>query len=285
MSYVPAFKTWLVGFPPVAVLDRVGPVTAGGLSTKPVNEICISAPVTGGWTVTLQVSVKLPSTVVTVISVVPSVIAVTAIAKVAVDVPGVTDSETIPAVPVIVHVTFLFVASDGDIIAVRVSDSVPFIVSSRVFLSRVTPSTATLAGLTVTAQVFVLLPSAVVTVISVVPAATAVTVIAKVAVDVPGVTDSETIPAVPVMLHITFLFVAMFPASLGNTVAVRVSVGLLTIVSARELLSRVTSVTGTLKLASVSTTGGYVLVTLLYMCRTSSMTCFLEGLVNSNITS
>jgi hypothetical protein len=108
----------------------------------------------------------------------------------------------------LLHVTFLFVALEGEMVAVKVS--VLPTVRDSVLLFRDTPVTATLAeaGVTVTEHVAVLLPSTVVTVITVLPAATAVTV----------PPDTVATAGAP-LLHVTFLFEALE----GVMVAVNVS--------------------------------------------------------------
>jgi hypothetical protein len=146
-------------------------------------------------TVTAQVAVLFPSAVVTVIVAVPADLAVT------VPPDTVATSELL-----VVQLTFLFVASPGLTVAVRVS--VPPAARERLVLFRLTPLTDTAADATVTVQVAVLFPSAVVTVIVAVPADFAVTVPPD------TVATSELL-----VVQLTFLFVAL----LGLTVAVRVS--------------------------------------------------------------
>jgi hypothetical protein len=106
----------------------------------------------------------LPDAVVTVIVAVPVATGVT------------TPSVLTMATPVLLldQVTFWFVAFDGVIVATRVSVAPP---TAKVTLSwfRLTPFTATDAALIVTLHDAVLLPSAVVTVMVAVPAATGVT--------------------------------------------------------------------------------------------------------------
>ena len=170
-------------------------------------------PVTGTVTVTAQVAVLLPSAVVTVIVAVPDATAVTF--------PAVETVATL--VLLLLQVTFLFVALLGETVAVSVS--VAFGANVSVVLFRLTPVTGTV---TVTAQVAVLLPSAVVTVIVAVPDATAVTF--------PAVETVATL--VLLLLQVTFLFVAL----LGEIVAVSVSVAFGANVSV--VLFRLTPVTG-----------------------------------------
>ena len=164
-------------------------------------------------TVTVQDAVLLPSAVVTVIVAVPTAFAVI--------VPLLTVATL---VALLLQVTFLFVALDGVMVAVNVSVAP----TNRLVevLLRLTPVTGTV---TVTAQVAVLLPSAVVTVIVAVPDATAVTF--------PEVETVATL--VLLLLQVTFLFVAL----LGATVAVSVSVAFGANVSV--VLFRLTPVTGT----------------------------------------
>ena len=170
-------------------------------------------PVTGTVTVTEHVAVLLPSFVLTVIVAVPDATAVTF--------PEELTVATL--VLLLLQLTFLFVAFDG--VTVAVSVSVAFGANVSVVLFRLTPVTGTV---TVTAQVAVLLPSAVVTVIVAVPAAPAVTF--------PAVETVATL--VLLLLQVTFLFVAL----LGEIVAVSVSVAFGANVSV--VLFRLTPVTG-----------------------------------------
>ena len=149
----------------------------------------------GVFTVTVQLAVLLPSAVFTIIVAVPAAFPVT------------TPFDTVATfVFVLLHVTFLFVALLGVTVAVRVSLFPTSIVVDVLF--RFTPVTATIGVFTVTVQLAVLLPSAVFTVIVAVPAAFPVT------------TPFDTSATfVFVLLHVTFLFVAL----LGVTVAVSVS--------------------------------------------------------------
>ena len=171
-------------------------------------------PVTGTFTVTVQLAVLLPSTVVTVILADPAPIAVT------------TPSASTVATEVfeLLQVTSLLVAVVGLIVAVRVP--VEPLDRDSVVLLRETPVTGTV---TVTVQVAVLEPSAVVTVIVAVPAVTAVTL------------PSESTVATEVLelFHVTAVLVAL----VGAMVAVRVSVEPLE--SDRVVLLRETPVTGT----------------------------------------
>ena len=155
-------------------------------------------------TVTVQVAVLLPSTVVTVIVAVPSAMAVTT-----------PDAETVAtAVLLLDHVTALFVAVLGATTAI----SVPVLPSSieSVVASSDTPVTDTVGGggggaaVTVTVAVAGKLPSAVVTVMVAVPAATAVTT-----------PVGETVATAPLdVAHVTDWFVAV----MGKTLAVSVPV-------------------------------------------------------------
>jgi hypothetical protein len=106
----------------------------------PVTEI--------GFTVTAQVAVLPPSSVVTVMTDIPTVIAVT------------VPFESTIATPVLEldQVTFLFVAFEGDTVAVRVS--VPPINRVSEVLFKLTPDTE--IGITVTVQEAVFPPSSVV---------------------------------------------------------------------------------------------------------------------------
>jgi hypothetical protein len=146
-------------------------------------------------TVKAQVAVLFPSTVVTVIVAVPTDTAVT------VPLDTVATAELLVA-----QFTFLFVASPGLTVALRVP--FPPTARERLVLFRLTPLTETTADATVTVQVAVLLPSAVVTVIVAVPGDFAVTV------------PPDTVATAELLVvQLTFLFVAL----LGLTVAVRVS--------------------------------------------------------------
>jgi len=180
-------------------------------------------PLTGtGLTVTVQVAVLLPSAVVTVTVAVPAVTAVT------------TPPDTVATAGApLLHVTFWLVALEGAIAAVKVS--VPPTKRLADDLFRVTPVTVTTALLTVTAQAAVLPPSTVVAVITADPAATAVT------------TPFDTVALeVSLLLHVTFLFVALE----GAIAAVRVSVPPGTIRLVDDLF-RVTPLTATLLTVTV----------------------------------
>ena len=168
-----------------------------------------------GLTVTVQVAVFSPSSVVTVIFASPTPAGVT--------VPSFTLATS---GLLLVHVTFLFVALSGFTVAVRVCGASP-IVNTRVSLSRVTPVTFT--GLTLTVHSAVFPSSSVVTVIFASPTPTAVTV--------PSFTVATSGLS---LVHVTFLFVALS----GFTVAVR-GCGASPIVNTRVSLSRVTPVTFT----------------------------------------
>jgi len=150
-------------------------------------------------TITVQVAVFLPSSVVTVIVAVPDETAVT------------TPPITVATAGLLeVHVTVLLVALPGATVAVRVSVFPGDILVLGLFND--TPVTGTVTkspAVTVTVQVAVLLPSAVVTVIVAVPAALAVTV--------PLVSTAATAGLLEV--HVRLWLVAL----LGATVAIRVS--------------------------------------------------------------
>lgn len=163
---------------------------------------------------TVQVAVKLPSLVFTVIVAVPD------------DIPLTSPDELTVATASLdeLHVTAVLAASLGAIVAVSV-ELPPMASSSDVLLSE-TPVTG--IPITVTAQFAVLFPSEVVTVIFATPIATAVT------------TPVELTVATAVLdeLHVT----AVLVASLGDIVALRVAV--FPIMTERVLLESVTPVTG-----------------------------------------
>ena len=175
-------------------------------------------------TVTLQVAVLLPSFVLTVIVALPAAFAETT-----------PEDETV-ATDVLLEdqVTVLFVAFEGDTVAVRVCVS-PTLIDSDV-LFKLTLVTETVAAVTVTAQVAVLLPSLVLTVIVALPAAFAVTT-----------PEVETV-ATDVLLEdqVTVLFVAFE----GDTVAVRVCVSPTLIDS--DVLFKLTLVTETVAAVTVT---------------------------------
>ena len=114
-------------------------------------------------TVTVQLAVLLPSAVLTVMVAFPAPLAV-----------------TVPLLTVatfefeVVQLTVLFVALLGVTVAVK-EDVLP-VVSERLVLFRETPVTLTTGSVTITVQLAVLLPSAVLTVIVALPAPLAVTV-------------------------------------------------------------------------------------------------------------
>jgi hypothetical protein len=164
----------------MVVLLRDTPVTAIGAAV----------------TVTAQVAVFFPSSVVAVITALPVALPVIT--------PFVTD--TVLAA-LLAQVTLWLVASAGITVALSVSIAPTY--SVVLVLFSVTPVTATLVVLTVTAQESVFRPSAVVTVMTAFPAALPVTT--------PFITDAT---AGALLSHVTFWFVA----SLGVTVAVRVSI-------------------------------------------------------------
>jgi hypothetical protein len=177
-------------------------------------------------TVTEQVAVLLPSTVVTVMVALPAETALTVP-------PDTVATDVLP----LLHVTLLFVALEGVTVAVKVSEEPT--VRDSVLLFRDTPVTATvlLPLVTVMEQVAVLLPSKVVTVITALPADMALTV--------PLFTAAT---AVLLLLHHTFLFVALE----GATVAVNVSEEPTVIVA--DDLFKVTPVTATVLLPPVTVT-------------------------------
>jgi len=148
-------------------------------------------------TVTVQVAVLLPSAVVTVMVAVPTALAVT----------FPLPSTVATLVLLELHVTFWLVALDGSIIGERVSS--PPTARVMLVLFSDTPVTGIGVAFTVTVQVAVLFPSAVVTVIVAVPTAMAVTV--------PLVTVAA---AVLLELHVTALFVALLGATVGISVSV-----------------------------------------------------------------
>ncbi len=142
----------------------------------------------------MQLAILEPFIVVTVIVAVPSPTAVT--------VPLLTIATF---VLLLVHLTFLSVASDGDTVAAKVCFSPS--VSVILVLFSDTPMTPTVFFDTVTLQVALTEPSTAVTVIFAVPALTALTT--------PFFTVATFILS---LFHFTFLLVAL----LGNTVAVKV---------------------------------------------------------------
>jgi hypothetical protein len=148
-------------------------------------------------TVTAQVAVLLlPSAVVTVMVALPADIAVT-----------VPFDTLATALLLLLHVTVLFVASAGETVAVNVSDVL--LTRLRSVLFRDTLVTGTGTGATVTEQVAVLLPSAVVTVMVALPADTAVTLPLEDTVATEGA----------LLIHVTVLTVA----SEGVTAALKAS--------------------------------------------------------------
>jgi hypothetical protein len=150
-------------------------------------------------TVTVQVAVLLPSSVLTVIVALPTDTPVTVQVK-----PF--DETVATAVLLLLHVTFLFVVLAGVMVAVNASVPPTVIVKDGI-------GKIMLITLTVTVQVAEKPPSTVVTVIIAVPEATAVTV--------PFNPLADTVAtAVLLLLHVTFLLVALE----GKTVAVNASV-------------------------------------------------------------
>jgi hypothetical protein len=138
------------------------------------------------------------------------------------------------AVLLLDHVTFLFVALLGAMVATSVSVLPTAIVVDVLFSD--TPVTGTVAVLMVTAHVAVLLPSCVVAVIVAVPADTPLT---------SPLADTVAL-AVLLLAHVTFLFVAL----LGAMVATSVSVLPTAIVA--DVLFSDTPVTGTLAVLIVT---------------------------------
>lgn len=168
-----------------------------------------------GFTVTEHVAVFPPSSVVAVMTAVPTFTADTFPLE-----------STVATLELeLVHVTFLFVAFDGVTVAVNLS--VPPISKDSDVLFNETPVTAIVLALTVTAQVAFLLPSLVVTVIVAVPAAFAVT------------TPEDETAAIEVLLdvHVTDLSVAF------EGVTVAVNEYLSPSVNVKVVLSRLTPVT------------------------------------------
>jgi hypothetical protein len=177
-------------------------------------------------TVTTQVAVLAPSAVVTVIVLVPTATGATTplLLTVATD------------VLLLVHVTFVLVAFVGVIVAVKEPEAPPT-VRLMVEALKVTPVTATLVLVTVTVQVAVLDPSAVVTVIVAVPAATGETT----------PLDDTVATAVLLLVQLTFVLVAL----IGVTVAVKVPEAPPTARFMVEAL-RLTAVTATLVVDTVT---------------------------------
>ena len=141
-----------------------GATVATNVTVPPTVSVCAVlsslTPVTATLpfvTVTLQVAVLLPSSVVTVIFASPSLTPFTLPLASTVAISVLSDF----------HVTFLLVAPSGETVATNVS--VPPTVSERVVLSSLTPVTATFPSLTVTLQVAVLPPSSLLTVTTVSP--------------------------------------------------------------------------------------------------------------------
>ena len=189
-------------------------------TTRTSAQLFILRPVTGtylAFTVTSQTAVFEPSVVFTVIVTFPGLRAETVPSEVTVATASSEDD----------HFTDLSVASSGDTEALitTVSPSV----SSRLFLSTVTPVTLIVLEVTVTEQVAVLEPSTVVTVIVAEPAFTAVTL---------PLLSTEAVEASE-DFQLTVLLVALE----GATVAVRVSEPPST--RLRLVLLRVTPVTAT----------------------------------------
>ena len=176
-------------------------------------------------TVTAQLALFAPSLVVTVTAVVPGALATTLPLSSTLATEG---SE-------LLQLTSLSVASAGDTVAVRVASSPTSRLSS--LLSRLTLSTATAFASTVTAQVAVLPPSLVFTVMVAEPAFTPVTT--------PSATDAT---ASSELLQLTLLSAA----SSGLTVAVSVTLSPSLMVT--STMSRLTPLTATLLPFTVTVT-------------------------------
>jgi hypothetical protein len=132
----------------------------------------------------------------------------------------------------LLHETFLFVALEGATVAVNVSE-LPTVMLVDV-LFRDTPVTATEFVVTVTAQLAVLLPSSVVTVMVALPTVTAVIV------------PPDTVAtAMLLLLHVTFLLVAL------SGVMVEVNVSEFPTVMLVDVLFRDTPVTATVEPVTV----------------------------------
>jgi hypothetical protein len=183
-----------------------------GLRLTPVTAM-------GALTVTAHVAVLPPSAVVTVIVAKPTATGVTT-----------PLAETVAiVVSLLVQATFVFVAFAGVIVGVNVPAVQPA-VKLKVFGLRLTLVTAT-GALTVTAHVAVFPPSAVVTVIVVVPTATGVTTPVLLTVATPGLE----------LVHATAVPVAVA----GASVAVRVPVAPPVIGRYKVVLLRLMLVTAT----------------------------------------
>jgi hypothetical protein len=195
------------------IIEPILAVCADGTVPLPLLTLKVTYAV-GALTVTVQVAVIPPSTVLTVIIAFPAATALTT-----------PVAETVAiAVLLLLHVTFLFVALVGETVAINVS--VPPTVRLVDVLFKVT--LATEIGETVIEQAVVLLPSAVVTVITALPMATPIT------------TPFVTVAILELLLdHITFWLVALE----GVTMALMVSKP--PTVMLAELLFKDTLVTGT----------------------------------------
>jgi hypothetical protein len=195
-----------------------GVTVAVNVSELPITKVIVFLdkvmPVTGTVTVTVHAAVLEPSAVLTVMAAVPAPIAVT--------LPVLSTVATL--VLELVQVTFLFVALEGAIVALSISE-LPTLKASAL-LDRETPVTGTV---TVTVQEAVLDPSSVLTVIVAVPAPIAVTF--------PALLTVATF--VLELVQVIFLFVALD----GATVALSVSE--LPTLKASALLDGETPVTGT----------------------------------------
>jgi hypothetical protein len=156
-------------------------------------------------TVTAQVAVLFPSSVVTVIVAVPGDLVLTVIRF------PMNSLKVATAELLVFQLMVWFAAVSGLTVAIRVSD--PPAAKERLVWLRLTPLTGTAPANTVTAQVAVLFPSSVVTVIVAVPGDFALTLIQEFPVDSIKVATSELL-----VVQLTVLLVAL----LGLTVALTI---------------------------------------------------------------
>jgi hypothetical protein len=195
------------------IFEPILAICADGTVPLPLFALKVTLAV-GVLTVTVQVAVLPPSAVLTVIVALPAATALTT--------P--LDDTVATEVALLLHVTALFVALEGETVAIKIS--VPPTVRLVDALFKVTLVTET--GETVMEHAAVLLLSTVVTVITALPTAT------------PTTTPFVTVAMLELLLdHITFWLVALE----GVTVAVSVSKP--PTVMLAELLFRDTLVTGT----------------------------------------
>ncbi|MPN41061.1 hypothetical protein SDC9_188601 [bioreactor metagenome] len=144
----------------VAAKVAVSPIFKAASFLSKVTPVTGTTTGSGSLTVTMQLAVFWPSSVVTVIVALPAATAVT------------TPSFTVAmASSLLDQLTFLLVASAGATVAAKVAVSP--ILRAASFLSKVTPVTATIGFLTLIVQLAVLLPSFVVAVIIACPSPTA----------------------------------------------------------------------------------------------------------------